>query len=133
MKRRDISGESGFTIIELLLAIAVSATLIIGIIALNTTLSNINKRSRMQLLASFAAEAKIEELRSSGYNSVAVGTTTFSSSLVSELGPQKTGTYTVSQPATGYRKISVTISYKVNGQTKTQTQETFIGETGVGQ
>lgn len=124
--------QKGFTVVEMLITLALFAILIPTLTLGVSTLTQLNNRARDLTLISIIAENKIESLRSIGYNSITVGTTTFTSELPAELASPKTATYVVAQ-GTGIKTIDVTISYTDYKKTKTVTYKSIVSETGVGQ
>ena len=124
--------SKGFTIVEMLVALALFAIIIPAITLGLSTLTQLNNRARDLTLISIIAENKIESLRSIGYNSVVVGTTTFTSELPSEIASPKTATLTVAQ-GTGLKTIDVSIQYTDYRNSRTINYKSVIGETGVGQ
>ena len=124
--------SKGFTIVEMLVALALFAIIIPAITLGLSTLTQLNNRARDLTLISIIAENKIESLRSMGYNSVIVGTTTFTSELPSEIASPKTATLTVAQ-GTGLKTIDVSIQYTDYRNSRTINYKSVIGETGVGQ
>ncbi len=123
----------GFTIIELLIVIAIFAIVMPTLAAGINNLTVLNNRSRDLALANLIAESKAEQLRNAGYNSLSPGTVSFSEDLPDELAPPKTGTYTVSTPTPGLAEISIEISYRDYSQTKVVKYKTVVSELGVGQ
>ena len=128
----DKQKERGFTVVEVLLAIVISAVMIPArAVGLNTLVA-LNNRARDLTLISIIAENKIESLRSIGYNSVAVGSSTFTTDLPQTIGSPKTATATVTQN-TGYKTIDINITYQDFGRQRTILYKSVISETGVGQ
>lgn len=125
--------EHGFTIIELLIAIAVVGILVPSLIGFVTTLNRLNDRARDMSLVNSLAENKVESLRSAGFTSVNSGTVSFSGELPATLGNPKSANYVVSTPHAGMKQVDMTISYNDHGTTQTVQYRTYIGELGVGQ
>lgn len=125
--------QAGFTIIELLIAIAVVGILVPTLGGFINTLNGLNDRARDLNLANSLAENKTESLRSMGFTALSDGTTTFTSELPATLGSPKSATYTVSTPNTGIKQVDMTISYTDHGTTRTMQYRTYVGELGVGQ
>lgn len=125
--------QQGFTIIELLLAIAMFAIVVPSLTVGITNLIVINNRSRDLALVNMLAQNKIEQLRSKGYNSVPTGTVSFTSELPATLGNPRSGSYTITNPSGGIKEVNITISYKDYRNTKTLQYRTIISEIGVGQ
>jgi prepilin-type N-terminal cleavage/methylation domain-containing protein len=125
--------QAGFTVIELLVAIAVVGILVPTLSGFVTELNALNDRARDLTIVNSLAENKIESLRSKGFTSLSDGTTTFTTELPVTLGSPKSATYVVSTPHTGIKQIDMTISYKDHGRIQTAQYTTYIGELGVGQ
>lgn len=125
--------EQGFTVIELLIAIAVVGILVPTLVGFVTTLDRLNDRARDYSLVNSLAENKIESLRSAGFSSISSGTTSFSGELPVTLGNPKSANYIVTTPNTGMKQVDMTISYNDHGTTQTLQYRTYIGELGVGQ
>lgn len=130
---KKIQGSAGFTVVEMLLAIAVFAIVIPVIILGVVTLSQINQNAINLSYANIIAENKTETLRSIGYNSLPVGTVDFSSELPNSFGSTKSASYTIATESTGVKAVTVTLSYKALSRTKTLNFKTFVSELGVGQ
>ena len=132
-KKLGIKGNgSGFTTVELLVAIIVGALFVISINTIYTTQVYINERGRDLVVANSYAESKIEALRSAGYLSLADGTTDITSELPDELN-QASGSLVISSYNTAIKQAVLTINYNQQGNDQTYTYTTYIGELGVGQ
>lgn len=123
----------GFTMIELLIAIAIFGITIPAIAAGINNLVVTNNRSRDLALANIIAENKAEELRNAGFNSLVPGTIDFSSELPNELAPPRSGSYTIANPSAGIAEIVIRLSYKDYSQTRNLEYKTIVSELGVGQ
>jgi prepilin-type N-terminal cleavage/methylation domain-containing protein len=126
------TSQKGFTVVEMLITLALFAVMIPAISLGIGSLISINNRARDLTLVSILAENKIESLRSVGYNSVPVGTTVFTSELPRELASPKSATYVVTQQ-TGYRTVDVNVTYTDNKRSRSTNYRSIISETGVGQ
>jgi prepilin-type N-terminal cleavage/methylation domain-containing protein len=122
----------GFTVVEMLLTLAIFAVVVPAVAIGIATLTSLNNRARDLTLISIIAENKIESLRSLGYNSVSTGTATFTSELPAELASPKSASMTVTQN-TGYKTVDVSITYNDNKRARTTTYKSIISETGIGQ
>jgi prepilin-type N-terminal cleavage/methylation domain-containing protein len=130
-------GERGFTVVELLIAIAlfgiVMPSVILGVMAL----VQINDRAGDLSQANMIAESKIESLRSLGYTSLVTGTTSFVSELPTTFDDPRSASYTVSNfnnsATSGMKEISVAISYNSYGKTVSLQYKSIIGELGISQ
>lgn len=123
----------GFTVIELLIAIAIFGIVIPGLTAAVTSLTVINNRARDLALINTLASNKAEQLRSAGFNSLNSGTYNFDSELPSEISKPRSANYTIDTSTPGIANITVTITYSDYGRTLTKTYQTVISELGVGQ
>jgi prepilin-type N-terminal cleavage/methylation domain-containing protein len=125
--------NAGFTIVELLLAIIVGAimTSITSMIVINQ--SHISQRGRDAILSNSYAEAKIEGLRSAGYNNLTNATTDVTGELPDELKAPRSGSLQISDASTGIKQVDLTITYNDQGTPRTYSYKTYIGELGVGQ
>lgn len=127
------NNERGFTMVELLLTIAVFAIVMPSIIVGLNNLVVINNRARDLALVNMLAQNKVEQLRSAGYNSVTTGVTDFTSELPPTLASPKNASYTVTNSVAGIKEVFITMSYRDYNQTKTVNYKTIISEIGVGQ
>ena len=125
--------SKGFTVVEMLLGIALFAIVIHTIILALNSITIINDSSKDLAIANIYAENKIEELRSIGYNSVPVSTVDITSTLPATLGKNRSGTYTVSTATAGQKQVTLTIIVESRGKIKTLNYRSIIGELGVGQ
>lgn len=140
--RRKRWGDSGFTIIEVLLSLFVlSSVLIIGfqIVTLGNQMST---RAKITLAANAIAFAKVQEYENKSYNLIPIGVSgnnyeveDFSNQVVSDSdGSIKSATAKVYiQPISGsLKKMSVKIDYKVLSETKFIEYASYIQLGGVG-
>lgn len=127
------NNTQGFTIVEMLLGIALLGILLPTIIVALNTISTINENTKDLAVANIYAENKIEELRSIGYNSITNGTTSLTNSLPLSLGRYRTGSLTITTPVAGQKNIALSITVESRGDTKTLNYKSIIGELGVGQ
>lgn len=126
--------NDGFTLVELLAAIAIMGIMVIAIVSLYITIENTQSKSYHLEMATRAGEKQIESLRNSQYGALVPDTTMdFSSELPDELPDPKTGSVYVSEPELGLRRVDVTITYNERGGAKTVKQSSFIGIIGIGQ
>lgn len=72
--RSDIRGGSGFSIIEIIVALVVLSTAFFGLMRVFPLGMNMNDSSKKSTVASYLAQEKVEELFSEGYNQIATGT-----------------------------------------------------------
>lgn len=127
------NNTAGFTIIELLIAVAVVGILIPTLVSFVNTLNRFNDRARDLTLVNSLAENKVESLRSLGYSGLTNGSTAFTSELPPTIGSPKTATYTISTPNAGIKQVDLVINYNDHGTTQSVNYRTMIGELGIGQ
>jgi len=109
---RNNTNQSGFTLIEIMIALAVFSIAILAIVGLQTTVIKSNKGSRNITSATFLAEARMEQLRAGGYASLANGSDP--SPLNSQGGTTGgifTRTWTIANYGTNMRRITVTVTW----------------------
>jgi len=124
---------AGFTIVELLVTIALSGIIIGSLSQVVTTYLHLSQRGRFLNLANSYAEAKVETLRNLGYNDISLGTTNISSELPSQLPPTRSASMVVTSPSGGIKQVDLTVTYKDQGQSNSYGYTTYVGELGVGQ
>lgn len=125
--------ESGFTLVELLVAIAVGAIITASLTQVVTGYLHMTQRGRYLSLANSYVEGKTEALRNMGYNGVSTGTTSLTAELPDQLPPSRNASMTVTSPSGGLKQVDITVSYQDQGQTNTYSYTTYLGELGVGQ
>lgn len=125
--------SSGYTIVELLVSIAVAGVLFGTLSEVVTSYVHTAQRGRYLNLANSYVEAEVESLRNTGYNGIALGTTNLTSNLSTQLPPNRSASLTVSSPSAGIKQADITVSYNDQGKLNTYSYTTYIGELGVGQ
>jgi prepilin-type N-terminal cleavage/methylation domain-containing protein len=133
MKRLKKTASGGFTIVELLVVIALSGIVIGSLSQVVSTYLHLSQRGRYLNLANSYVEAKAETLRNQGYNSLSVGTVNLSSELPSQLPPTRSASMVISSPSDGLKQVDITVTYKDQGQSNSYNYSTYVGELGVGQ
>lgn len=123
----------GFTIVEVLVAIAVAGIMIGSLSTVVTTYVHTAQRGRYLNIANAYVEAKVESLRNTGYNGITVGTTSLTSDLPTQLPPNRTASMIITSPSAGIKQADITISYNDQGKSSSYSYTTYIGELGVGQ
>lgn len=131
--RSIYSNSKGFTLVELIVGIGLSAIFIISITSLQTNNAKLSQRGRDLSVANSFAENKIEALRSQGYLAVAPGTQNVTNELPSELNSPRNATLSITTEPETMKKATLTITYNDQGSPRTYTYVTYLGEVGVGQ
>lgn len=121
----------GFTIVELLVVIAVAGIMIGSLSGVVTTYVHTAQRGRYLNLANSYVEAKVEALRNAGYNSLNVGTYNLAGELPAQLPPGRAATMVVASLASGIKQADITVSYNDQGLNNSYSYTTYIGEVGV--
>ena len=130
MKKLD---KTGFTIIELLITIAIFGFTVPGLVALINTINGLNDKARDLSIINSLAENKVESLRSISFVGINNGTFDFSYELPTGLPGPKSATYVVSNVTSSLKQIDLNITYNNHGSSNVVNYRTYIGELGVGQ
>lgn len=131
--KMNVRKSDGFTIVELLVTIAVFGLIVPALTTGVNNLLVLSNRTRDLTLANILAENKAELLRSRGFNSLSLGTVSFTNELPDELSSPKSATYTITSPSLGLVEIDINISYRDYNQTRSLQYKTMVSELGVGQ
>ncbi len=130
----SVANEAGFTLVEILVTIMVLGIVISSLGGLYYLMQETEVRSQQFDLAVRAARSEIESLRNNGYGSITPGSNiNFTSSLPPALPANKQGTVAVSQPASGLRRVDVTVTYTSYNLPQTVELSSDIGIVGLGQ
>lgn len=128
------ANASGFSLIELIVAMTVFGLMAIGIINLFIGIDAMQRRAQRIETATRAAESEIESLRNNHYNSLESGTTLdFSDELPESLPAPRTGEVVITEPTPGLKKLEVTVTYNQQPQGKSITLTGLIGSIGIAQ
>lgn len=130
---KGLRTSDGFTLVELLVAIAVGAIVTAVLSQVVTSYVHVAQRGRYLNLANSYVESKVETLRNTGYNSLNAGTTSLTSELPTQLPLSRNASMTVGAPSGGLKQVDITISYNDQGQNVSYGYTTYLGELGVGQ
>lgn len=125
--------QSGFTLVELVVAIVVIGLMVVGVTSLYITIEGTQRKTRLLEIATRAGEKKIEELRNNHYNSLENDSTIdFTDELPTTL-PESSGTVDVSEPTPGVKRVDLNITYKDGRVNKEVELSSLIGVLGLGQ
>lgn len=127
------NASGGFTLVELLVSIAVGAIVVASLNLVVTGYLHLAQRGRYLTLANSYVEGKVEALRNNGYNALSTGTSSLTSELPSQLPPNSSSSMQVTMPSDGLKKVDISVSYKDQGVTNTYAYTTYLGELGVAQ
>jgi type IV pilus assembly protein PilV len=107
--------QSGFSMLELLIALIVLSVGLLALAGLQQTAIESNAASQHLTSATFLAEAKLNELKRGGYASLSDGTFNDANNPVDEQGQAGgifTRAWTISPFAADVKRITVTISWE---------------------
>jgi type IV pilus modification protein PilV len=121
-----VNNRSGFTLIEVMVAIVILSVGVLGLISTSALVTRMIGRGNMTTKATQLAQTRLEILRQQALSttpscsSVSGGTATASSG-ISEV-------WTVTTPAgfSSLRQLSVTVTYPISGGTRTATMTTQV-------
>lgn len=126
--------QSGFTIVELIVTIAIIGIAAASISSMFITIQRMQKLAALRDSATRAAQSEIEALRNNNYASLTPGQQiNFTSSLPSSLPANKSGIAEISQPTDDLRRVDVTVSYTYSGKNYNVSLSSLIGVIGITQ
>jgi prepilin-type N-terminal cleavage/methylation domain-containing protein len=126
--------QSGFTLVELMVAVVILGIAITGISELYYSMQRVQAENQNLDIATRAARTEIEVMRNNSYNALTPGDTIdFTSSLPSSLPSDRHGSVTISQPVDGLRRVDVTVTYTNFNKPQTVELSSEIGVIGIGQ
>jgi type IV pilus assembly protein PilV len=117
-----IANASGFTLIEVLIAIIILVIGLLGVAGVATTVITGNTLSKEITTATTLAQDKIEGLKSTAYSSIVTGSDTQESIYT------RAWTVTSDSPVTGTKTIEVAVAFPWKGTTHTVTLKTIVAE-----
>lgn len=125
--------EDGFTVIEIMIGIAlfglIMPTIIMGVV----NVGRLNDRAADLIKANIVAEEKLESLRNAGFNTLNPGTYDFTSELHPTFSEPRNAEYVVADETPGVKSVRVNITYNVYGAPKNLSFKSIISELGVSQ
>jgi prepilin-type N-terminal cleavage/methylation domain-containing protein len=132
--------NSGFTLIELIVTIAVIGILLPVVIMFLNAINSMNGKANTLSAVNAYAENRVEAFRSAGFQSVptTAGPVTFSGAegLPEGIPKPNSATYEVTLPDPAnpsVKKVVISVSFRSFDTTETRKYTTYIGELGVGQ
>lgn len=125
--------SQGFTVIEVMIGIAIFALVVPSMILAIVSLNQLNDRASDLTYANILAENKIESLRSAGYNSLVDGTYDFTGDLTATFTKPRQANYIITTPENGIKVIEVNIKYTQSGIARDLQYKSMISELGVAQ
>ncbi len=125
--------QNGYTVIELVVAVAMFAILLPATASIINTLSSINGRAQNSVLIHSLVENKIETLRSSGFAGAAAGTVDFTGELPSTAAVPRSASYNIALVNPTLKQVDVTITFSDYGVSRSLSYRTYLGDDGIGQ
>ncbi len=132
--------SSGFSLIELIVTIAVIGILLPVVIMFLNAINSMNGRANTLSTVNAYAENRIEAFRSAGFQSVPItaGQVTYTGSAVlpESVPKPRSATYEVTYAESGntsVKKIVITTNFRSPYGPETKRYTTYLGELGVGQ
>ncbi|MGH7142461.1 MAG: type II secretion system protein [Candidatus Saccharimonadales bacterium] len=126
--------EAGFTIVELIITIAVFGLVVAGLSEVFISLDNVQRNGSYLETATIAAQTEVESLRNNNYDQLTNGQTiNFTSQLPSNLPSPDSGSAVISEPITGIKRVDATVSYTQDGHTVSVELSSLIGIIGISQ
>lgn len=127
-------GEAGFTLVELLVTIVAIGVVFGSISSLMLSVQNGQRTAMFIEGATRAGQREIEILRNNQYASLTPGVNIdFSDDLPDYLPLPRSGTVVVSEPASGLRRVDVTVSYGSGSAQRSVKLTSLIGVLGIAQ
>lgn len=132
MIRHTTQDQRGFTLVELVLAIAAFGVVALAVTEMFLSIQTIQRKAGYLEAATRAAQQEVESLRNNNYNQLTDGQTlTFT---VPEFLPApKSGSVAISEPLAGIKRVDVTVSYTDHGQAENVELSSTIGVIGISQ
>lgn len=135
-KKVNFNQKKGFSLIEIVVVLALAGFLFF-ILSGIPSIFKLTTSSNYLSLAKEAADRKMEEVRSEGYDALSVGTTTFTDSKIQTL-PQVSATLKVEEcpqeictNSENILQVSIAISWTQDGQQKAFNTSTLIAKGGL--
>jgi len=117
-----IANSSGFTLVEILIAMFIFVVGLLGVAGVATTVINGNAFSKKITTATTLAQNKMEEIKGTAYPSIASGSDT------QETIYTRTWTVTSDSPVTGMKTIDIVVAFSWKGSPHNVTLQTMVGQ-----
>jgi prepilin-type N-terminal cleavage/methylation domain-containing protein len=113
LRQRD--GEAGFTLIEIMIAMFILVTALLGIISTTVIVIQSNTLSKTMTTATTLADERMEILKNTRYDLVLNSLNSGSDTVVSDSTYTRTWTVTNNAPAAGMQTIAVRVAWTWRG------------------
>jgi prepilin-type N-terminal cleavage/methylation domain-containing protein len=130
----DTGEQSGFTLIEFIVAATLLATIVVAVATTLDSIKAINFSANNLTIGTEAAQQQLELYRNTPYNQIALGTQDISSSLSAypSLKSPRSATATVTQvDPDGIKQVDIAITYTGQGGTKRIQVSTRVANKGL--
>jgi len=117
-----LANSRGFTLVEVMIAIAILVIGLLGVAGVATTVINGNALGKEITTATTLAQDKMEELKGTAYASLT------SNSDTQESIYTRTWTVTADSPAAGMKTIDVVVTFSWKGATHNVTLKTIVAQ-----
>ncbi len=132
MKR--FTNQKGFTIVELVVTIAVLGVMIVAVAGVFESVQSIQRKTTRYEQATRLATQKLESLRNNNYNNLVPGSTIdFSNEIPTDQLPNANASINITEPNPGLIRADVSISYSDNSSPRTVKLSSLIGIIGITQ
>jgi len=123
----------GFTLTELIVALAVFGIVTMSVINLITTTQEAQRSEQYLDLANTAAREVVEQARNGGYDALVAGQAYDRTALVSSRLPSGAAlmTVSVSNELPDFKRLDVDVSYKVGSLTRHAYASAVVGKGGI--
>lgn len=128
-----IQKQSGFTIIELVVSIAILGVVITSVVTLFSVVQSTQRRTVHLENATRSAQRQMESLRNNNYNNLVAGDTIdFTTQLPVSL-QNRSGTVLVSEPSPGIKRLDISVVF-FEGPTRQEVKlSSLVGILGITQ
>ncbi len=125
--------SQGFTLTELVVALAVFGIITISIVSLINVSQEAQRSERYLDLANTAARQIVEQARNGGYDTLVAGQSYTRTDQVSDLLPDRAASLSVSASSDmpDFKRLDVDVSYKVGSLTRHVYSSAIIGKGGI--
>lgn len=125
--------SEGFTLTELVVALAVFGIVTVAIINMINLMQQTQRSERYLDMANTAAKQIVEQARNGGYDTLVAGQTYNRTDLVSDLLPGRAASMTVSNSSEmpDFKRLDVDVSYQVGTLTRHVYSSAIIGKGGI--